>query len=118
MLKTSSIKSAEPRKGGVGVDGDSRARRDRSELDRDEINSGEVGDDKVRKKVQNLSKSKKSSKFKKTIGLNFLTFGARLAFTELRQTFVKALVVHHFDLEWYIQVEMDVSGYAIGGVLS
>ena len=51
MLKTSSTKSAQPRKGGVGVGGGSKARRD-GEIDDDGVNSNEVGDDEVGKKVQ------------------------------------------------------------------
>ena len=48
----------------------------------------------------------------------FLTLEARLAFTQLKQAFVKAPILHHFDLESYIQIETDISGYAIGGILS
>ena len=62
--------------------------------------------------------SLKICKSKKTVGSDFLTPGAKLAFTELRQAFVKAAILHHFDLKRHIQIEMDVSGYAIGGVLS
>ena len=51
-------------------------------------------------------------------GTGFLTPKARLAFTQLRQTFVKAPILHHFDLESHIRIETDVSGYAIGGILS
>ena len=84
MLKTSSTKSAEPRKGGVGVGGDSRAGRgqsetDRSRMDNVEVDGGEVEVDKVGKKVQNLSKSKKTVR-----SLDFLTPKAKLAFTKLR----------------------------------
>ena len=43
---------------------------------------------------------------------------ARLAFTQLRQAFVKVPILHHFDPESHIRIETDVSGYAIGGVLS
>ena len=48
----------------------------------------------------------------------FLTPEARLTFTQLRQTFIKASILHYFDLESYIRIETDASGYAIGGVLS
>ena len=54
--------------------------------------------------------------FKST--LDFLILGAKLAFTELSQAFLKALILHHFDPERYIQIETDVLGYAIGEVLS
>ena len=122
-MKTLSTKSIEPRKDVVGVGGGSRARRDGSELDGnkingDEIDSGEVGDDKVGKKVQKLSKSKNLFKFKKTVGSNFFIPGARLAFTKLRQAFIKVSILYHFDLEYYIRIETDILGYAIGEVLS
>ena len=48
----------------------------------------------------------------------FLTPEARLAFTRLRQAFVEAPILHHFDPESHIRIETDASGYAIGGVLS
>ena len=115
------LKTAEPRKGGVGVGGDSRAGRSRSKLDGrrdddDEVDGDEVDDD-VGTTVQKSSKSKNLSKSKKTES-GFLTSGARKAFTELRQAFIKAPILHHFDPERHIRVETDASGYAIGGVLS
>ena len=118
MLKTSSAKSTKPKKGGIRVSGDSRAGRDRSELVRDDINSNEVGNNEVEKKVQKTFKSKKLSKFKKMVGSDFFTPGARLVFTKLRKAFLKALIVHHFDPEHHIPVETDTSGYAIGRVFS
>ena len=114
MLKTSGSteSSTRPGKGEVGVGSDSRAGRDGSKLDRSEVDSGEVGDDEIGKKVQNSSKSKK------TVRSDFLTSGAKLAFAELRQAFVKAPILHPFDPECHIQIETDVLGYAIGGVFS
>ena len=108
----------QPGKGGVGVGGDSRAGFDESELDKSEVDSGEVGDDKIEKKVQKLFKSKNLSKSKKTVGSDFLTSGAKLAFTKLRQVFVKAPIFHHFDLKRHIWIETNISGYAISKVLS
>ena len=83
MLKTLDTKSAKPRKGRVRVDGDSRARRNGSQLnqsgiDNIKVNGDEVEDNKVRKKDQKTSKSKK------TVGSNFFTLRTRLAFTKLR----------------------------------
>ena len=124
MLKISSTKSAELRKGGIGIGGDSRAGRGGSEIDRSEIDDvkidgGEVEVDEVGKKVQKSSKSKNSSKSKKTVrSSNFLTLGAKLAFTKLRQAFFKAPNLYYFNLECHFRIEMDVSSYAIGGVLS
>ena len=48
----------------------------------------------------------------------FLTSGAREAFNQLRQAFIKAPILRHFDPECHIRIETDASGYAIGGVLS
>ena len=78
-----------PGEGGVGV-GSSRAGRkgsklDGSELHDDEVDDGEVEDDEVGKKVRKRSKSKNSSKSKKTVrSSDFLTPGAKLAFTKLK----------------------------------
>ena len=130
MLKTSrSIESkTRPGEDGVGVSG-SRAghegskldgsQLDKSELDGGEVDVDEVEVDEVGKKVQKISKSKNLSKFKKTIGsLDFLIFKAKLTFTKLKQAFLKVPILHHFDPECHIQIEIDVSGYAIDGVLS
>ena len=118
MLKTLSTKSAKSRKGRVGVGSDSRAERgqskiDGSRMDNVEVNGGEVKVDEVGKKVQNSSKSKKTVRF-----LDFLTPKAKLVFTKLRQAFIKAPILQHFDPERHIWVEIDALGYAIGGVLS
>ena len=51
-------------------------------------------------------------------GMSFFTPKARLAFIQLRQAFVEAPILHYFDPESHIRIEIDVSGYAIGGVLS
>ena len=118
ILKTSSIKSVEPKKGGVGVGNSSRARRDRSEINSNEVDSGEFEDDEVGKKVQKTSKSKNLSKSKTVGSLDFLTPRAKLVFTKLRQVFFKALILYHFDSKCHIRMETDVSGYAIGEVLN
>ena len=48
----------------------------------------------------------------------FLTTNARRAFIELRQAFVEAPIWNHFNLECYIQIEIDALGYAISAILS
>ena len=123
MLKTLNTKSAKPKKGGVEVGGDSRAGRDRIEINKSAMDNIEVDGDKVRrnevgKKGRKTSKSKNLSKSKKTVRSDFLTFRARLAFAKLRQVFVKALILHHFDSERHIRIETDVSSYTISGILS
>ena len=120
MLKTSGSTESltQSGKGGVKVGGDSRARRNRNELDRWKVNSDEVENDEIEKKVQKLSKSKNLSKSKKTVGSDFLTPKAKLAFTKLRQAFVKALILYHFNPERYIWIKTDVLGYTIDRVLN
>ena len=49
---------------------------------------------------------------------SFLTPEAKLAFIRLRQAFTKAPILRHFNLEYYIQIKTNASGYAIGGILS
>ena len=118
-----------PGEGGVGVGGN-RARRKGSKLDRNklygskvdgaEVDGGEVEDNEVGEKVQKRSKSKNSSKSKNLSKFisDFLTPGAKLTFIKLRQAFLKAPILHHFDPECHIRIEIDVSGYAISGVFS
>ena len=75
---------------------------------------------------RNLSKSKKSKNTKFEIQTRigatekpiFLTPGAKEAFNELRQAFTEAPILRYFDPKCHIQIKTDVSGYAIGGVLS
>lgn len=69
-------------------------------------------------KIGKLAKPKKLGKIKKFKGPSFLNPDTRLAFTQLRQAFNKALTLHHFDLEYYIQIKTDASRYVIEGVLS
>ena len=118
MLKTSESQTR-PGKSEVEVGG-SRAGQDGSKLDGGRkiddngVDDDEVGDNEVRTKVQKVQKSSMSKKTE----LGFLTIGARKAFTELRQAFIKAPILHHFNPERHIRIETDASGYAIGGVLS
>ena len=120
MLKTTgstrSVASLEKTEGGVGGD---------SVVD-------VVGGDKATNltKGKNLAKMTKSKILVKSknhdflksrpedAGTGFLNPEARLAFTRLRQAFVETPIFHHFDPESHIQIETDVSGFAIGGVLS
>ncbi len=48
----------------------------------------------------------------------FLISRAKKTFTKLEQAFVEAPILNHFDSEHHIQIEIDVSGYAIGGIFS
>ena len=116
LLKTSSTKSAKPKKGGVEVVGDSSARY--NGMNNVEVDGGEVRNDEVGKKGQKTSKSKNLSKSKKTVKSDFLIPKARLMFIELRQAFIKAPIFHHFDPEYHIQIKTNVLGYSINRVLS
>ena len=49
---------------------------------------------------------------------DYLTPKARLTFIKLRKAFTKAPILQHFDLECYIRIETDVSGYSINKALS
>ena len=124
ILKTSESTESKTQLGEGRVEvGGSRAERggnklDRSRNDDNEVDGNEVEDDEVGTKVQKLSKSKNLSKSKKTIESDFLTLRAKLAFTKLKQAFLKALILLHFDPECHIWIEADASGYTIGGVLS
>ena len=48
----------------------------------------------------------------------FYTSEARLAFTMLKQVFVKSPIFHYFNLKCHIRIESDVSRYVIAGILS
>ncbi len=39
--------------------------------------------------------------------------GARQTFTKLRQAFVEALILNHFNLKHHIHIEIDILGYVI-----
>ena len=91
------------------------------------VGGGEATNPTKRKNQAKTTKSKilvksKNHDFPKSrpeeAGTGFLTPEARLAFTRLRQAFVEAPILHHFDPESHIRIETDASGYAIGGVLS
>lgn len=32
-------------------------------------------------------------------------------FTKLRQVFIKSLILHHFNLEYYIEIQTNVASY-------
>ena len=112
------LKTAKLRKGRDGVGGDSRAGHGGSEIDDVEVDGGEVEVDEVRKKARKTSKSKNLSKSQKMVGLDFFIPGVKLTFIELRQAFLIAPILYHSDPNCHIQIKTDVSGYAIGGILT
>ena len=77
----------------------------------DEVGVGGGGDHKDKTVGRSPSKNSKRA-------TGYLTPDAKQAFTQLRQAFTKAPILWHFDPECHIQIETNVSSYAIGGVLS
>ena len=86
----------------------------------------ESADSKTNKKIIDSFKSKNNKSEKLTHMPNieaikkliFLTLDAKKTFNYLRQAFIKALILQHFNLKCYIQIETDTSSHAIGKVLS
>ena len=50
--------------------------------------------------------------------MDYLTSNVKQTFTQLRQAFTKAPIFWLFDPKYHIQIETNLSGYAIGGILS
>lgn len=50
--------------------------------------------------------------------MRFLTSKARVAFTQLKQVFTKAIILQHFDPKYYIRIKTNVSNYTISEFLS
>ena len=73
-----------------------------------------------------LYKSKKLKNAKSKIQMHikamgefiFLTPSAKEVFNQLRQAFIKTLILQHFDPDCHIWIETDASAYAIGRILS
>ena len=79
---------------------------------RDKVGIDGGGDDCENKMIKR-SPSKNSNR-----STDYLILKTRLAFTKLRKMFIKAPIFEHFDLECYIRIKTDASGYIIGEVLS
>lgn len=70
-------------------------------------------------KNANLVKSKNSTKTNnKFSNLGFLTLKVKEVFTNLKQAFTRASTLTYFKFDCYIQIEISMSGYTIGGILS
>ena len=85
------------------------------------LKSSKSGYSKGKKSVKSKKPSKNGNSpivGSKKAGPSFLTLKIRVVFDQLRLAFIKALILQHFDLECDIQIEIDISGYAIGGMLS
>ncbi len=65
--------------------------------------------------------AKKAKAFRtKNLGQSgtFLSANASRVLTKLKQIFVEASILNHFNLECHIWIETDALGYTIGGILS
>ena len=70
-------------------------------------------------KGKKLSKSENSPNFSaKKAGPSFLTPKTRAVFNYLWLFFTKVPILWHFDPEYHIRIKTDISGYAIGDLLS
>ena len=66
-----------------------------------------------------LSKSRNLPKFtNKKAEPDFLNSNTKTTFNGLLLTFIKALILWHFDLKYLIQIENNIFGYIISGILS
>ena len=72
--------------------------------------------------MKNLVKSKNHdfplNSRNREVETSFFIPKARLMFIQLKQAFIKAAIFYHFDPKCHIWIEIDASGYAIGGILS
>ena len=116
ILKNLSTELDKLEKGRVKLNSENRDRHDGSELDRDNIDNGEVKDNEIKKKIQKTFMSKYLSQSKQDDKNGLFFPKARLAFTKLRWAFFKVLILYHFDPECYIRVEIDASCCVIGEV--
>ncbi len=99
--------------------------RDSKEI---QVNEGKIKPTQKSRKGQKTAKSKKWIQAEKSEASraknlssqsgSFFPLKARKTFTELRQAFVEALILNHFDPEYYFRIKMDAFGYAIGKILS
>lgn len=76
-------------------------------------------------KFQKLLKSKKLSKSEnllkintKKVRLSFLSLDTKMVFNNLWLIFIEAQIFWYVNLEYYIQIETDVSGYTNNNILS
>ena len=65
-------------------------------------------------------KTIKKSPYSKNLNgiMDYLTPNARQSFTQLKQTFIKALILQYFNLKCHIQIETDILIYVISRILS
>ena len=71
----------------------------------------------ISKKLKN-AKSGIQTRIRVTEEPTFLTPGTKKAFNQLREAFIKAPILRHFDPECHIRIETNTLSYAIEGVLN
>ncbi len=116
MLKTTSAAGpTNPEQGGQGIQMENQGEKELAQ----KSHKGQKGQKTAKSKKWIRAKKAKASRAK-NLGQSglFFTTNARRTFTELRQAFVEAPILNHFDPERYIRIKTDASGYAIGGILS
>ena len=83
------------------------------------VNRAKVDDKMAKSKSQYKNKDENLTKvFVQSFGSSFLTFGAKQAFTKMKQTYIETPILYHFDSNSYILIETNISHYAIDGILS
>lgn len=94
-----SFKLTKSWKNRIKIDNKNRNKlNNRNKVSGNKISNNKVGDNKVLKRKNH----QKKSKFKQIISfvtLVFFTLGARLAFSKLKQVFIKVPIFYYFDLE-------------------
>ncbi len=117
MLKTTSVVSptGNPEQGGQRIQVETQGEKEPVQ----KSHKGQKGQ-KMAKSKKSIRAEKAEASRAKNLGQSgsFLDSEARKAFTKLRQVFVEAPILNHFDPEYHIRIETDASGYAIGGILS
>lgn len=89
----------------------------KSTIGRDAVIDGFRSRPRSKKKLGKSRKSTIPDNSRAMEELQFLTSGIGEVFNLLRQAFRKALIFRYFNVECHIQIEIDISGYAIGNVL-
>ena len=82
-------------------------------MDVAKIDEFDINDSDCEDKIVGRSPSKNSNRT-----TSYLTPKARLAFNQLKRTFTKAPILRYFDPKCHIRIEIDMSGYVIGSMLS
>ncbi len=111
MLKiTSVVGPVNPEQGGQGIQVEDQDEKEPPKKSR----KGQ----KMAKSKKRICAKKAEASRAKNLGQSgsFLTADTRRAFSELRQVFIKALIINHFDQERQVRIETDASCYAIGGI--